>query len=69
MQSAVKPHVEFLFFVIREKLSDGSEVFNVQLGDIRFPAVTQDDALELAEKLSDAINDHTTTTAAVVDEG
>lgn len=60
---------DFLFFVVREKLSDGSEVFNVQFGDTQFCGVTQEDAQELAQKMADAINEHTGHTADVIDEG
>ncbi len=57
-----------LIFVISEKLSDGSLVYNVVLGEHKWHAVDQDEARELANKFSDAINDHTTNTADVIDE-
>jgi hypothetical protein len=57
-----------LFFVISEKLSDGSVVYNVVLGEHKWQAVDQDEARDLAHDLAEAINDHTTNTAGVVDE-
>jgi len=57
-----------LIFVISEKLSDGSLAYNVVLGEHKWQAVDHDEARELANKFSDAINDHTTNTADVVDE-
>jgi hypothetical protein len=59
---------DIVIFVLREKLSDNSEVFNVKVGGEKFPAVTEADAEDLAEKISEAINDHTTSTAGVVYE-
>jgi hypothetical protein len=59
---------EVILFVERRELSDGSFVFNVVLGDMRFAATSQDDAEEFAEKISDAINEDTTQTAGVIVE-
>lgn len=57
---------EHLFWVVEETLSDGSKVYNVEFGDVHFPCVTENDANTLAEKLADAIEEHTTTTAGVM---
>ena len=59
---------EFLIFIVSEKLSDGSQVFNVIFGEMKFPAVTEDDAVQLAETISNAINDHTNNRADVIYE-
>jgi hypothetical protein len=48
-----------------ERFGDGSEVFNVLLGSIRLPAVSQDDAVELADKIQKAIDAHTNEEASV----
>lgn len=57
-----------LIFVVAETLSDNSKVYNVVLGEHKWHAVSQGEAIELAEKIADAINDHTVDTADVVDE-
>lgn len=57
-----------LVFVVSETLTDGSNVYNVILGDQKWHAVDQGEAQELAWKISGAINDHTVDVAAVVDE-
>lgn len=54
---------DIILFVKREKLSDGSFVHNVLIGDLVCHATSEDDAWELAEKIADAINEHTTETA------
>ena len=59
---------DIVIFVLREKLSDGSEVFNVKIGSEKLAAVSEGDASYLADKISDAINEHTTNTAGVVYE-
>lgn len=48
--------------VCRHTLSDGSQVYDVQLGDERtpIPAVTLNDAVDLAQKIADAIMAHST---------
>jgi hypothetical protein len=56
---------EHILSVVRETLSDGSEVFNVHLGNIRLPAIDEREARKLAEKIADAINEHTTQSADV----
>jgi hypothetical protein len=58
---------EYLLFMVKETLTDGSEVYNVIFGDFKFAAVSVTDAVQLADKIMDAINEHTTQTA-VVDE-
>jgi hypothetical protein len=57
-----------VIFVTPKALSDGSKVFDVRLGNEVWPAVTEDDANSLAEKIKDAIEDHTNATAGVVYE-
>lgn len=57
---------DHLFWVLSEELSDGSTVYNVEFGDTKFPCVTENDANDLAEKMADAVNEHTNDTAAVM---
>lgn len=57
-----------LIFVVKERLSDGSEVFNVVLGEHKWPAVMQGDAQDMARAIVDAIEHHTTETADFIDE-
>jgi hypothetical protein len=59
---------DFIVFVVPETLSDGSVVYNVKIGGLTLNAVTESDANDLAEKISDAIGDHTVNTAGVVVE-
>jgi len=58
-----------VIFVIPKTLTDGSKVFDVKVGNEVWPAVTEDDASELAEKIRAAIEGHTNATAGVVYEG
>lgn len=46
--------------VCRHVLSDGSTVFDVQIGDERtqIPAITLTDATDLADKIAEAIRAH-----------
>ena len=50
-------------WIIEETLSDGSNVYNVEVrspGDVLvLHAVTEEDAMALADKLRAAINEHT----------
>lgn len=50
--------------IAREKLSDGSHVYDVLVRDedrsIQLHAMCEDDAWKLADKIGHAINDHTT---------
>ena len=52
------------------KLEDGSMVYEVMLSkdgsDISFPCVTENDAIELASKLSRAIEAHTNESVVLV---
>jgi hypothetical protein len=57
-----------LLFVVRETLSDKSEVYDVIFGEHKFAATGYDEARDLAERISDAINECTTHTANVIDE-
>lgn len=59
---------EHLFFVSAERLSDGSYAHNVIFGDLVFHAVDRAQAIELADRLADAINDCTVDTASTVIE-
>ncbi len=36
-------------YVIRRPLSDGSNVFDVALGDMKFACISEDDAVEIAQ--------------------
>lgn len=57
---------DILVFVVREKLSDGSIVWNVELEKITIHAVTQEDAEDLAEAIALAINEHSVNTAETI---
>jgi hypothetical protein len=57
----------FPIWVVRKELSDASEVFDVEIGGQTVEAVTKDDAYELAQKISEAINEHSNTDSAVLD--
>lgn len=57
-----------LIFVVPETLSDRSVVYNVICGEHIWHATDQDNASELAEKIAQAINDHTVDSADVVYE-
>lgn len=59
---------DLVIFVIPETLSDGSKVFDVKFGNVKLQAVSEDEASELAEKIRDAVEDHTNNTAGVVYE-
>ena len=56
-------------WIIKETLSDGSFVYSVQVrppGDVLvLDAVTEEDAVALADKLAAAINDHAVDLAEV----
>lgn len=45
--------------VIEETLSDGSLAYNVRIGDIVLPAVSEQDSYDLVDKLESAIRAHT----------
>jgi hypothetical protein len=45
--------------IVTERLSDGSEAYNVQFGDMLLHAITESDACELADKLARALYKHT----------
>ena len=46
--------------LIREKLSDGSYVFNLRIGATDLHAYSQDDAMSLYEIIAEAVERHTT---------
>jgi hypothetical protein len=48
-----------LVFIRRERLTDGSYGFNVQLGEFEWKAVTEQDADKLAQTIVAAVNAHT----------
>jgi hypothetical protein len=57
-----------LIFIHRKQLTDGSFVYDVQVGDHTWAAVTEADAEKLADAISHAITDHTNDTAEAVYE-
>lgn len=57
---------EIIIFIEQQKLTDGSVAFNVRIGDIIIPAMSEEDANDLAGVISDAINDHATVDAGIV---
>ena len=58
MTRAINAISEPIISVHRDRLSDGSYVFNVRLGEIQLHATTEDDAYKLATKINDAIWQH-----------
>jgi hypothetical protein len=50
--------------IARQRLTDGSHVYEVALHDdgrcIQLPAMSEDDAWQLADKIGRAINEHST---------
>ncbi len=65
---AVKVTPDTLFFIVKNKLSDGSHTYDVVLGEHKWHAEDQDEAQELAHGMADLINDLTCDVADVVDE-
>lgn len=59
---------EFIIFVVKERLPDGSYVYGVLLGELKFHAVDEAHAMALAQTISAAINEHAGNTADVVYE-
>jgi hypothetical protein len=57
-----------IIFVVPQTLTDNSIVYDVKIGNLTFHAVTKDDAIDLAEKMSVAIEDHTNDTTGIVYE-
>lgn len=49
---------DHLVFIDEETLTDGSKVYNIAFGNIEIPAITKQDAEDMAEKIMDAINEH-----------
>lgn len=65
---------EFSIRIEPNKLSDGSEVFNVviagephagEIARLSIGAVSEKDANEMADRIAEAINDHSIDTASV----
>jgi len=57
---------DILVWVIAETLSDGSRVFNLDMDLGEVYAISERDALDMAEKIADAIAQHSTQTAGVM---
>ena len=58
--------VDTFVWIVAERLSDGSTVYNVEIKD-SLPANTNNDATELACKIVDAINEHTNCRATLME--
>lgn len=56
-----------IIWIIEETLSDGSTVYNVKLPSEELPAITSDDATDLAYAIAVAINEHTNNKATVME--
>jgi hypothetical protein len=56
---------DIIIFVNEETLSDGSKAYNVAIGNITLHAVTEAEAVELAEKIEEAIDSHCTETCGI----
>jgi hypothetical protein len=54
--------------IYAKRLTDSSLVYDVHFRDVRFPAITENDAIALADKIAGAINDHSVDTAEAVIE-
>jgi len=57
---------DILVWIIAETLTDGSRVFNRDLNLGEVYATSESDALALAEKIAEAIAQHSTQTAGVM---
>jgi hypothetical protein len=67
MPFSINPTIpDILIFVVPSKLSDGSEVFAVKVGDLVIAAISEDDATDLAQNIVTAINSHSNETAEVI---
>jgi len=60
--------VKHTITVKRRYLSDDSEVFDVWIGGACIPAITQDDAISMAESFQSAINEHSNDEAVLSDD-
>ena len=59
---------DILIWIVRETLSDGSEVCNVELpGGEKIAATSYGAATDLAQTIVDAINEHSTNIADVME--
>jgi len=58
--------IDMTIYVIPCHLSDGSDAYDVKIGETILAAVTMDDAADLAAKIRDAIDAHTVSTAKVI---
>ena len=52
--------------IVERVLSDGSKAYDVVFGEAVLPAVTMNDAAELAQKIQFAVHDHTNESVQVV---
>lgn len=52
--------------VVERTLTDNSKTYDVVFGDITLPAITFNDAAELAQKTQFAIHDHTNESVEIV---
>lgn len=57
-----------LIWIIQETLSDGSIAHNVEVDLGSLSAISESDARELAEKIRDAIEDHTVDHVGVMEQ-
>lgn len=53
-------------YVTPKRLSDGSSVFDVSIGSVVLAAVTERDAEQLADKIAEAVREHTNEDTQVV---
>jgi hypothetical protein len=58
-----KRTMEHKIVICANRLTDDSLVYDVRFRDISIPAVTERDAISLADKIAAAINDHSNDTA------
>lgn len=58
---------DVLIFKTVKTLSDGSKAFNVEIDRIVFAAVTESDANTMADKIRQAILDHSVTSVEILD--
>ena len=65
---AVKVTLDTVFFIVKNRLSDGSHTYDVVLGEHRWHAEDEAKAYELAQGMVDLINDLTCDIAGYVDE-
>jgi hypothetical protein len=57
-----------IIFVVPKTFSDGSEAFDVILPKVELNAITEEDAVTLAEEITALINKHTNNTVGLTVE-